>query len=78
VSGAVKCNKLLGKLSVTESEEMVIGQTGFASPPTEVVVVITATAKLCPILVRSGRMKLLLPWTDPCGVFFHSCTCLIY
>jgi len=42
VSGAVKCSKLLGKLYATESGD---GQTGFATLPTEVVVVKTAAAK---------------------------------
>jgi len=34
------------------------------------VVVITGAAKLCPILVRSSRMKLLLPWLIIVESFF--------
>ena len=47
---------------------------GFVVPATEMVVVITAAAKL----VRSGKMKLSAASSDHYGVFFHSWTCLIY
>jgi len=47
---------------------------GFVVSATEMVVVITAAAKL----VRSGKMKLSAASSDHYGVFFHSWTCLIY